>query len=237
MGDSTPIPVHDRTLRLQVLALQNGTLLAHRSQLWSDAAGRATMYLAVLSGAVVALALAAQATAFGQGFMVFALLLLPVVLYAGLVTVGRITELNNEDFRIVQALNRVQHGVLELDPASEPYLASSPYDDWQGLSFTFGVDEGISPRAGLIHGLRTLPALFAVINCSVAAILTAIIAIELSLPSAVVIGAGVVVFVLLFVLQLRFGLASVAVVRRNLVSQFPSPTPTSADQGPGRPAG
>jgi len=236
VDDSTPIPVVDRAVRLQVLALQNGTLLAHRTQLWSDAAGRATMYLAVLSGSVVALALAAQATAFGQGFFVFALLLLPVVLYAGLVTVGRITELNNEDFRIVQGLNRVQHGVLELDPASEPYLASSPFDDWQGLSFTFGVDEGVSARAGLIHGLRTLPALFAVINCSVAAILTAIIAIELSLPSAVVIGAGLVVFVAMFVLQLRSGLKSVAVVRRDLVSLFPSPTRTPTDGEPEQPA-
>ncbi len=182
---------------------------------------------------MVAIALAAQATAFGQGFLVFALLLLPVVLYAGLVTLGRIAELNNLDLQIVQALNRVQHGLLELDAGIGPYLASSPHDDWLGTSSQFGAREELSPREEIAHGLKTLPALFSVINSAVAAVLTAAIGLELGLIPVLVLGIGVLAFGTLFFLQLRFGLRSIEAVRSSVVSYFPTPgmTPDQADPG------
>jgi hypothetical protein len=46
--------------------------------------GRGTMFIAALSGSVVALALVSQATDFGPGFIAFALVLLPVVYGIGL---------------------------------------------------------------------------------------------------------------------------------------------------------
>jgi hypothetical protein len=217
-----PAAPADRATRLQILSIENTTLLALRSQVWSDAASRAAVYLAILSGAVVAIALAAQATAFGHGFVVFALLLLPIVLFSGLVTLGRITELNNEDLRIVQSLNRLRHGLLELDPGVEPYLAMSPYDDWTGISLTFGAAEEIGSREEIAHGLRTLPALFSVINSSVAGVLAGFVALESG--SVGPIGAGVVVFVALFVLQLRFGLRSINAFRLRAVTHFPTPS-------------
>ncbi len=222
-GARVPPPT-DKATRLAILSIENTTLLAHRSQIWNEAASRGTAYLAVLSGAVVAIALAAQATAFGQGFLVFALLLLPVVLYAGLVTLGRIAELNNEDLHIVQALNRVQHGLLELDPGVVPYLASSPHDDWIGMSPAFGAREELSAREEIAHGLKTLPALFSVINGAVAAVLAAAICLELGLIPVLVLGAGVLVFVGLFFLQLRFGLGSIESVRASVVPYFPTPS-------------
>jgi hypothetical protein len=216
-------PPEDLATRLQVLSIENTTLLALRSQVWSDAASRAAVYLAVLSGAVVAIALAAQATSFGHGFVVFALLLLPIVLYSGLVTLGRIAELNNEDLRVVQSLNRLRHGLLELDPGAEPYLAMSPYDDWIGISRAFGTAEEVGSRQEIAHGLKTLPALFAVINSAVAAVLAGVIALELGLVSMLVVGAGVVVFVALFLVQLQFGLRSIGAYRLRAVTYFPTP--------------
>ena len=44
------------------------------------------MFIAALSGAVIALALVGQATDFGDGFVAFALVLLPVVYFLGLST-------------------------------------------------------------------------------------------------------------------------------------------------------
>lgn len=219
-----PPPPEDRATRLQVLSIENATLLALRSQVWSDGASRAAVYLAVLSGAVVAIALAAQATSFGHGFVVFALLLLPIVLFSGLVTLGRIAELNNEDLRVVQSLNRLRHGLLELDPGAEPYLAMSPYDDWTGISVAYGAAEEVGSRKEIAHGLKTLPALFAVINSAVAAVLAAVVALELGLVSALVIGAGVVVFIALFLVQLRFGLRSIGAFRLRAVTHFPTPS-------------
>ena len=73
-------------LRLQILTTEHWSLLSTRSLSWNEAFSRASMFLSVLSGAVVALALVAQATAFDEGFMTFALLILPVVLFVGVVT-------------------------------------------------------------------------------------------------------------------------------------------------------
>jgi hypothetical protein len=47
---------------------------------------RTSLYVAALSGAVVALALVAQAADFGTGFVAFALVLLPVVYFLGWAT-------------------------------------------------------------------------------------------------------------------------------------------------------
>src|SRR5438477_4543519 len=84
-------------LRLQILTTEHWSLLSTRSLSWNEAFSRATMFLSVLSGAVVALALVAQATAFGDGFATFALLILPVVLFVGVVSFARLVAINHED--------------------------------------------------------------------------------------------------------------------------------------------
>ena len=50
-----------RALRVQMLATEHWSLLATRSLSWNEAFSRASMFLSLLSGAVVALALVAQA--------------------------------------------------------------------------------------------------------------------------------------------------------------------------------
>ena len=70
-------------VRAQILATEHWSLLATRSMTWNEIFSRASMFFTVLSAAVVALALVAQATAFGSGFRLFALLVLPVVLLVG----------------------------------------------------------------------------------------------------------------------------------------------------------
>ena len=61
---------------LQILMTEHWSLLGSRSMGYVEAMARASMFIAALSGAVVALALVAQATDFGDGFVAFALVLL-----------------------------------------------------------------------------------------------------------------------------------------------------------------
>jgi hypothetical protein len=65
-------------------AAENWSLLATRSLLWNDRISRTTTFLTVLSAAVVALALVANATGLGPTTRTVALGLLPVVLLIGL---------------------------------------------------------------------------------------------------------------------------------------------------------
>jgi len=71
-GGGSPAAMH-----LQVLATEHWGLLATRSLAWNESFTRAGMFLTTLSGAIVALALIAQATDFGAGFMLFALVVPP----------------------------------------------------------------------------------------------------------------------------------------------------------------
>ena len=76
---------------LQILMTEHWSLLGSRSMGYVEAMARASMFIAALSGAVVALALVAQATDFGDGFVATALLLLPVVFLLGIATIARLT--------------------------------------------------------------------------------------------------------------------------------------------------
>ena len=97
-------------LRLQVLANEHWGLLATRSLVWNESFTRAGMFLTTLTGSIVALALVAQATAFGEDFSLFALVVLAVVLFIGLATYSRLGAAIRED-REARALSaRQKHG-------------------------------------------------------------------------------------------------------------------------------
>jgi hypothetical protein len=219
----------ERVTRLQILAIENATLLQHRSQVWSDASSRATIFLALLSGSVVALALGAQATTFDWRFFAFAVVLLPVVLYVGLISLGRLAELNNDDLLIVQKLHRIRHGILELDPGAEPYLAVSSFDDWAALSRTYAQTDELTGSAGITHGLRTLPALFAVVNCVVASALAASLAILIGVSGVVLVVLTVAVFAFLFAVQLRTAIRTIRALQGAMEVRYPSPSGAAAE--------
>ena len=64
----------------------------------------------------MALALVAQATAFDEGLMTFALLILPVVLFVGVATFIRLVAINHEDVRWVVGMNLLRHAYLRRCP-------------------------------------------------------------------------------------------------------------------------
>ena len=111
-------------VRVQILATEHWSLLATRSMTWGEVFSRAGIFLTVVSAAVVALALVAQATDFGDGFYVFALLVLPIVLVLGVGTLVRLGDALTEDVRLVFGMNRLRHAYLEIAPELGP--TSSP---------------------------------------------------------------------------------------------------------------
>ena len=72
---------------IQILATEHWSLLATRALTYQESLGRVNMFLAILSGAVIALALVAQASHFGPAFISVAIFMLTVVFIVGLLTV------------------------------------------------------------------------------------------------------------------------------------------------------
>src|ERR1700737_2229272 len=114
---------------LQSLATEHWSLLATRSLTYNEALSRVTIFLAILSGALIALALVAQADRFGPTFISIAIPMLSLVMFAGIATISRLMALNRDDYRWVIGMNRLRHAYLELHPEVEAHFVPSPYDD------------------------------------------------------------------------------------------------------------
>jgi hypothetical protein len=159
-------------LRLQILTTEHWSLLSTRALSWNEAFARATMFLSVLSGAVLALALVAGVTSFDGIFVTFASFLLPVVLFVGVATFRRLVEINREDVGWVVGMNRLRRAYLDAAPELRPYFVTGWSDDEAGIMTTFGAAPG--PGA-FVHEFATTPGLIAVVDGVVAGALVAIV--------------------------------------------------------------
>jgi hypothetical protein len=179
--------------RIQILATEHWSLLATRSLSWSEAFSRASMFLSVLSGTVVALALAGQTMNGSQGFVLFALLLLPVTLFVGLTTFARLVAINNEDTHWVVGMNRLRRAYMDLAPDLERYFTSGTYDDPVGVMQTFAATPG---PGTFLHGFVTTPGMIGVVDAIIAAALAGVITVVAGLGEVLAVTVGAAVFVL-----------------------------------------
>jgi hypothetical protein len=188
-----------RSTRVTLLTTEHWSLLATRSLSWNESFARAGMFLTVLTGAVVALALVAQATAFGSAFVTFALLVLPVVLFVGLSTFVRLNEINEEDLVWVRGMNRLRSAYLEIDPGIEPYLVTGWTEDVIGVLRTYGAPGGAgkkppSTRENIMHGLVTTPAMILIVDGVVAAVLVGLLVAQFGMTMELAAVAAVAAF-------------------------------------------
>jgi hypothetical protein len=175
-------------LRLQILTTEHWSLLSTRALTWNEAFSRASMFLTVLTGSVLALALVAGVMGFDGAFVTFALVLLPVVLFAGVGTFRRLIEVNREDVRWVVGMNRLRHAYLEAAPELRPYFVTGWTDDEAAIMTTFGARAG---RGSFAHEFVTTPGLIAVVDAVVAGVLVGLVGLQLDLGAVITLALGV----------------------------------------------
>jgi hypothetical protein len=191
-----PVARESAAAELQILATEHWSLLATRSLTYTESLGRVNVFLAILSGAVIALALVAQADHFGPTFISIALLTLLVVLLAGVATIGRLMQLNRDDYRWVVGMNRLRNGYLKLRPELHQNFITSRHDDVPGALRTLGIDITGSRGVGSVfHVFQTLPGMLSVIVAAVAGAMGALVAVATGLPSLGVVLAAAFMFV------------------------------------------
>ena len=157
----------------------------------SEANGRASIYLAALSSNLIALAFIGQMSRLGAAFYAFALILLPVLAFVGVVTFLRLVQSSVEDLAYAHRIALLRDFYLRLSPELEPYLvvvrgapSAAPFDG-----------ERLAPSAWQLT--LTVAGMVAAVNSVVVAagaglVLTAAGVHSLALPLAVgaVVGAG-----------------------------------------------
>jgi hypothetical protein len=204
-----------------IAATEHWSLLATRSLIWTEAMSRTTVFLSVLSAAIVALALLANATGFGSQTATLALVLLPVVLFVGVATHSRLLQINREDVELVLAMNRLRQACLRIAPALEPYLSTGHHDDEPGLaaSYLLGSPGGLR-RWGQF--LVNTPTILATVDAALAAAIVVLVARAAQGATTVAVAAGAVAFLVvwavLFLLQRR-----ALDPRRRTTPRFPTP--------------
>ena len=217
-------PATSQSEKLQILATEHWSLLATRSLIYQESLGRVNMFLGILSGAVIALALVAQATHFSDAFYAVAIFMLAVVFFTGIATIRRLMMLNRDDYHTVVGMNRLRHGYLDLHAELEPYFITSSFDDLGGALRTLGIAGETAQGLGSFwHGFVTLPGMVGVIVAAVGGAIGGLAAIGFGAPAFVAIIAGAAAFLATELMIYVTGRRSFRRFGPSLEPRFPTP--------------
>jgi hypothetical protein len=122
---------------------------------------RSTIFIAILSGTVVALALLAQAARFGRDTLWPALLLISVDLFIGVATFVRSVEINFEDARCLTGMHLLRCAYLKIAPDVEPFLLAAHKVDAELRALGHGTHQYL---ANLRNSLTTASGTVATLN-------------------------------------------------------------------------
>jgi hypothetical protein len=207
---------------IQFLVAEHSLMQSSVSSSISETGSRLTSFLAAVSGSVVALAFVGQVSGFSEAFTAFALVLLPALLFLGLVSFERVLQLFLQETMCYRGMNRIRRYFTDRLPAAPNVITLSTFDDLTGVSRTGGSyrpEPGADPKQILISAPGTIAVLDGILFGVIIALIGA--QLRLSLLPVTIIGwvAGLALVVLLLLHELRaFG----SMFRLDPV-RFPSP--------------
>ena len=181
---------------MQAVGNQYFMLQSARGGTIAESSSRSSLYLTSLTGAVVGLSFVAQASGLGQTFFVFALAILPVVFFLGVVTYYRTMQTGIEDVIYARAMGRIQAFYSGIDPAHAALFHESSIDQ-VGLA-----------RLGLFklrwQQFLSSAAVVAIVNSVVGGVFVALVVADATRVAAVVpIGVGAAAALLIGLVFLR----------------------------------
>jgi hypothetical protein len=160
-------------VRTQILATEHWSLLATRSQTWSEVMGRITAQFTFASASLVVLALTVQVVGVNDSFRLLAIWLGVSVLVTGSLTALRVRNASQEDLMLVAGMNRLRAQYVAMDPSLKDHLVTGWTDDTVGIDRTYAM--GVH-RTGLAHFLASAFVFVGSVNVVVAAGLGAVLA-------------------------------------------------------------
>lgn len=197
--EQVPVPSPSRA---QLLATEHWGLLAARGTAQSEVLTRISMFLTLVSAALVSLALVGQATDFSDAFVGFAIGVLAFVSVVGMLTQMRVLNVGMEDLMYVLAMNRLRAAYVDIDPGIRPFLMASPHDDEAGSGRTYYFLGKRSPFSQ-VGGSSMM--FIMVVNAALVGLLVAAIAAILGGPTELVVTIGVIAGLAYFLIFLIRG--------------------------------
>jgi hypothetical protein len=137
MEDSRPAA--DPQSILLFMTTEHFNLQTARGVVNAEITSRLQLFVSSLSGTTITLALAAQLSAMGSPFWIFALILLPTIYFLGVVTLVRILQASDEWRIYGQGMGRIRHYYVELAPQMRPYFVMPTTDDVRANLAAIGI--------------------------------------------------------------------------------------------------
>lgn len=140
---------------ISFVTTEHFTLQGARSSTVAESTGRASIFLASVSGGLVGLGFIGQQSQLGPAFYAFALVLLPTLAFVGMVTFDRVLQSGIEDLGYANRIAQLRAFYFHVAPEIRPYLMSVAPEKrlaMQGL------------RSGRRQGFLTIAGMIAVIT-------------------------------------------------------------------------
>jgi hypothetical protein len=223
-----PITSLDDPRAIQILSTEHWSVLTARSLAYNEAFVRGGMFLTFLSMSFVALALLADAMAFGTDFLVVAAIVLAFDLIIGLTTFGRIAGANADDLRAMHGMARIRHGYLQAAPILAPFFTTATYDDVDSVSEGYHAPDGV--LAQIAYGLTTSLGMIGLIVALLGGVLVSVIGLLAGVSGSAAVWLAVGGALLTFAALVAYAFRSIPRQQASLEVRFPAPSPTDPQE-------
>jgi hypothetical protein len=122
-------PVELSSQLVTIMTTEHYNLQTGRSMTIAEANGRSSLFVGAVSSGLIALAFVGQLSHLGITFYVFSLVVIPTLLFMGLITFERVLQSGSADFMYAIGINRIRHLYLAYAPQMQPYILLTPHDE------------------------------------------------------------------------------------------------------------
>ena len=210
------LPLELSSQLVSIMTTEHYNLQTGRSMTISETNGRSSLFVGAVSSGLIALAFVGQISRLGTAFFVFSLVVIPTLLFMGLITFERVLQAGSADIVYARGINRIRHLYLEYAPQMQPYFILSTYDDQEG---TLGQE---AMQTSWWQVFLSMAGMMAVINSVLAGGFVGLLLAAFTLPLWVTTSAGVVTFLVSVGLHQRYQWRQWMRLGRNLPVLFPS---------------
>ena len=122
-------PVELSPQLVSIITTEHYNLQTGRSMTTAETNGRASLFVGAVSSGLIALTFVGQNSHLGTAFFVFSLVIIPTLVFMGLITFERVLQSGSTDIMYARGVNRIRHLFLEYAPQLQPYFILSAHDD------------------------------------------------------------------------------------------------------------
>ncbi len=214
-NNRTPLEISSQLVSM--ITTEHYNLQTGRAMTISESNGRSSLFVGAVSSGLIALAFVGQLSHLGTAFYVFSLVLLPTLLFMGLITFERVLQSGSADIIYAHGINRIRHLYLEYAPQMQPYFILASHDDTSLPMESLGTMNRSRWQIFL-----SIAGMMAVLNSVLAGSFVGLLLAAFSLPLVVTTSAGVVAFLVSVGIHQRYQWRQWMHLGRKLPVLFPS---------------